>query len=106
MSGAREKQVRDVRARDEEHQCDGAKHGVEQRVDLRSENCADIRLGDGANARVSNCLENQALTRTSSTIGAIQRVCVRTITLRMVSSFRMHATRASFFGLPAATSRR
>ena len=34
------------------------------------------------------------------------RVPVRTMTLRIVSSFRMHATSASFFGLPIATSRR
>jgi hypothetical protein len=30
---------------------------------------------------------------------------VRTMTLRIVSSFRMQATSASFFGLPAAMSR-
>jgi hypothetical protein len=30
---------------------------------------------------------------------------VRTMTLRMVSSVRMQATSASFFGFPAATSR-
>jgi hypothetical protein len=54
---------------------------------------------------VSNCLENQALAARSAAKSGFQRVAVRTITLRTVSSFRMQATRASFFGLPAATSR-
>lgn len=55
---------------------------------------------------VSNYLESQAVTSTYATDLAIHRVFVRTMTFKMVISFRMHATRASFFGFPAATSRR
>ena len=53
--------------------------------------------------RVSNCLESQAFAVTDSLMECCHAVCVRTMTLRIVSSLRMHATSASFFGLPAAT---
>ena len=54
---------------------------------------------------VSNCLESQVEGSTSGVACAVQGCVVRTITLRMVSSFRMQATSASFFGLPAANKR-
>jgi glycosyltransferase involved in cell wall biosynthesis len=56
----------------------------------------------GATRGVSNCLACQAMATRS---GAPQRVRCLAMALRMVSSFRMHAVSASFFGLPAASSR-
>ncbi len=53
---------------------------------------------------VSNCLENQAVAALIAAKSGFHGEVVRTITLRTVSSFRMQATKASFFGLPAATS--
>lgn len=49
-------------------------------------------------ASLSNCLENQA-------VAACQGVPVCRMAFRIVSSFRMHATSATFFAFPAATSR-
>ncbi len=49
----------------------------------------------------SNCLPCQALTAT----GGFHAVRRAIIALRIVRSFRIHAVRATFFGLPAATSR-
>jgi nitrogen regulatory protein PII len=54
---------------------------------------------------VSSCLENQASCRTAMWWVASHGVAVRTIWLRMVRSLCMQATRATFFGLPLATSR-
>ena len=51
---------------------------------------------------VSNCLGCQAV---ASISGARHRWCVLAIALSIVSSFRMQATSASFFGFPAARSR-
>ena len=51
-------------------------------------------------------LESLAFTSTASLSDWLRAMCVRTMTLRMVSSFRMHATSASFLGLPASARRR
>ena len=48
----------------------------------------------------SNCLESQVISQ------GLQAVLVRSMALRIVSNFRMHAMSATFFGLPAATKRR
>ena len=53
----------------------------------------------------TNCLESQSDTSTGAADSAIHRDFVRTMTWRSVSSFRMQATSASFYGFPAATSR-
>ena len=66
-------------------------------------NC-DRSLQRGAGA--SNCLKRQAGSSTRSACAAHQGSPVRITVLRIVSSFRMHATSASFFGLTAASSRR
>ena len=58
--------------------------------------------GSQLNLGVSNRLECQASLSASS---AFQATFVRAIAFRIVSSFRMHAVSASFFGLPAASSR-
>jgi len=55
---------------------------------------------------VSNCLESQAPVSTPAATSSRHGVFVRTIVLSIVNSFRMQATSASFFGLPAVTSRR
>ena len=55
---------------------------------------------------VSNCLNCQAVASALASAGsACHGVLVFAIALRIVSSFRMQATSASFFGLPAARSR-
>ena len=70
------------------------------RPPYRGQSCALAapRLSSG----VSNCLKSQALTAS----GTRHDSCDRTMLLRMVSSFRMQAVSASFFGFPAASSRR
>jgi hypothetical protein len=52
-----------------------------------------------------NCLEHQVCAVCCAANSGFHRVAERTKTLRIVSSFRMRATSASFFGVPAATSR-
>lgn len=54
---------------------------------------------------VSNGLERQAVATCSAAKFSVHRVAVRTITLRIISRFRMQATSASFLGFPAATRR-
>jgi hypothetical protein len=78
-----------------------------QRAVLRTGSLVCVSDGgcQAASLIVRNCLENQACATCSAAKSGFQRVAVRTITLRTVSSFRMQATSASFFGLPAATSR-
>ena len=51
----------------------------------------------------SNCLQSQAV---SGRLICCHVVFVRIMAFRIVSSLRLQATRATFFGLPAATSRR
>ena len=54
------------------------------------------------NLGVSNCLDCQAV---ASARAAFQRVLLRTIAFRIVSSFRIQATSATFGGLPAPRRR-
>ena len=56
--------------------------------------------GGGSGDDGSNCLESQVISQ------GLQAVLVRSMALRIVSNFRMHAMSATFFGLPAATKRR
>ena len=64
------------------------------------------RIGRGRSGAtsVSNCLESQAGISAAARSGD-QGCRVRMMVLRMVSSFRMQATSASFLGLPVASSR-
>jgi hypothetical protein len=64
-------------------------------------NLARPQLSSG----VSNCLESQAGIKVGEWYSADHRSPVRAMVLRMVKSFRMQATSASFFGFPAAMSR-
>lgn len=55
--------------------------------------------------RVSNCLRGQAVGSEARCLAAFHTAWSRSIALRMVSSLRMHATMATFLGLPAASKR-
>jgi hypothetical protein len=53
----------------------------------------------------SNCLRFHAAVVAMATVEGFHRCLVRTMKFRMVRSFRMQATRATFFGFPAVRSR-
>ena len=83
------------------------RQGLQRLWPVRCAHWPHFMIGPAAERKgVSNCLKSQAEASTAASALTRHVVFVRTIVLRMVSNFRIHATSASFFGLPAASNRR